>query len=127
MAKDVCDVLGYANASDAVIRHCKNNGIVKHDSVNSVGKKYQTIFINEPNLMRLVVKSKLPAAEKFEAWVFDEVLPTIRKTGKYEAPITTPAHFTVVITVELRLKMPFKAPSILHSAVAMAVVICGRS
>jgi prophage antirepressor-like protein len=36
--------------------------------------------------MRLVVKSKLPAAEKFESWVFDEVLPTIRKTGKYETP-----------------------------------------
>jgi prophage antirepressor-like protein len=85
-AKDVCNVLGYANASDAVIRHCKNNGIVKHDSVNSVGKKYQNVFINEPNLMRLVVKSKLPAAEKFESWVFDEVLPTIRKTGKYETP-----------------------------------------
>lgn len=40
--------------------------------------------------MRLIVKSKLPAAEKFEAWVFEEVLPTIRKTGKYEAPKVEP-------------------------------------
>ena len=66
-AKDVCDVLGYANARDAVTRHCKEKGVVKRDILTEGGKQ-QAIFINEPNLMRLIVKSKLPAAEKFEAW-----------------------------------------------------------
>ncbi|WP_423717275.1 MULTISPECIES: P22AR C-terminal domain-containing protein [unclassified Haemophilus] len=41
-------------------------------------------FINEPNLYRLIIKSRKPEAEPFEAWVFEEVLPQIRKTGKYQ-------------------------------------------
>lgn len=86
VAKDVAESLGYVNCNDAIYRHCKNQGIVKHDSVNLSGKKYQIVLINEPNVYRLIMKSKLPAAERFEEWVVGEVLPTIRKTGKYEAP-----------------------------------------
>lgn len=89
LAKDVCDVLGYVNARKAVSDHCKEKGVTKRDTLSKGGKQ-QATFINEPNLMRLIVKSKLPAAEKFEAWVFEEVLPTIRKTGKYEAPKVEP-------------------------------------
>jgi prophage antirepressor-like protein len=44
-------------------------------------------FINEGNLYRLILKSQLPAAEKFESWVCDEVLPTLRRTGRYELPL----------------------------------------
>ena len=40
-------------------------------------------FINEPNLYRLICHSKLPSAERFEKWVFEEVLPALRKTGSY--------------------------------------------
>lgn len=89
LAKDVCDVLGYANSRKAVSDHCKEKGVTKRDTLSKGGKQ-QATFINEPNLMRLIVKSKLPAAEKFEAWVFEEVLPTIRKTGKYESPKVEP-------------------------------------
>lgn len=73
-------ILGYANAKDAIIRHCK--GVVKHDLPTSGGM--QTLnLISEGDLYRLITHSKLPAAERFEAWVFDEVLPTIRRTGGY--------------------------------------------
>ncbi len=76
-------ILGYANAKDAIIRHCK--GVVKHDLPTSGGM--QTLnFIPEGDLYRLITHSKLPAAERFEAWVFDEVLPTIRRTGGYGEP-----------------------------------------
>jgi prophage antirepressor-like protein len=102
-AKDVCDVLGYANSRKAVSDHCKEKGVTKRDTLTNSGIQALN-YINESNPMRLVVKSKLPAAEKFEAWVFEEVLPKIRKTGKYEAAITTPAHFTVVIRGKFSVK-----------------------
>ncbi len=54
-----------------------------HTVIDSMGREQQAKFINEGNLYRLIVNSKLPSAEKFENWVFDEVLPSIRKTGGY--------------------------------------------
>lgn len=84
-ATDVSKKLGYSNANDSVNRHCKRDGVVFHEVIDSLGRKQQKKFINEGNLYRLIVNSKLPEAEKFESWVFDEVLPTIRKTGSYNA------------------------------------------
>ena len=80
---DVCDILGYVNAPDALKKHCKEAGIAKRYISYPSGKK-EAIFINEPNLYRLIIKSRKPEAEPFEAWVFEEVLPQIRKTGKYQ-------------------------------------------
>ena len=77
---DVAKALGYINPADALKRHCK--GVVKHDTLTSGGM--QTLsFINEGDLYRLIVNSKLPSAEKFEHWVFDDVLPSIRNYGLY--------------------------------------------
>ncbi|MDC4238420.1 BRO family protein [Pasteurella multocida] len=81
--KDVCDILGYTNDSKALKDHCKEKGVTKRYSLTEGGKQELT-FINEPNLYRLIIKSRKPEAEPFEAWVFEEVLPQIRKTGKYE-------------------------------------------
>lgn len=83
MGADVAKILGYSNPHDALIRHCKEDGVVKHEVIDSVGRQQQAKFINEGNLYRLIVSSKLPAAEKFEKWVYDEVLPAIRKHGAY--------------------------------------------
>lgn len=79
-ATQCAKLLGYANAKDAVIRHCK--GVVKHDLPTNGGKQ-EVNYIPEGDLYRLIVSSKLPSAEKFERWVFDEVLPSIRKNGGY--------------------------------------------
>ena len=85
VAKDVCDVLGYTKASSTVIQtHCKLEGVTKM-VIPSDGGNQEQFIINEGNLYRLVLKSKKKEAEKFESWVCDEVLPTIRKTGKYDA------------------------------------------
>lgn len=88
-AKDVCAVLGYRNDSDAVKKHCREHGVAKRDLIDSMGRKQEAAFINEGNLYRLIVKSRKPEAEKFEQLVMDEILPTIRKTGRYEVPPTT--------------------------------------
>jgi prophage antirepressor-like protein len=82
---DVAKALGYNNPRDAVSRHCK--GVVKRDTPTSSGVQSMS-YINEGDLYRLIMKSKLPSAEKFESWVMDEVLPAIRKTGSYQKPMT---------------------------------------
>ena len=82
---DVCDVLGYVNSRDALAKHCRIQGVAKRDTLTSKGMQALT-FINEGNLYRLCIKSHKPEAQKFEAWVCDEVLPSIRKTGRYVAP-----------------------------------------
>lgn len=79
---DVAKALGYRNVSDALVRHCK--GIVKHDTLTNGGVQAIS-YITEGDVYRLVAHSRLPSAEKFESWIFDEVLPTIRRTGGYVA------------------------------------------
>ena len=80
---DVAAALGYSNPRDAIIRHCRY--VVKRDAPHpqSPDRKISMTFIPEGDLYRLIVHSKLPSAEQFEQWVFDEVLPTIRKHGAY--------------------------------------------
>ena len=82
---DACKALGYSNQWDALKRHCRY--LVKREVPNpqSVSKKVTMNFLPEGDLYRLITHSKLPSAEKFEHWVFDEVLPTLRQTGQYGA------------------------------------------
>lgn len=80
--KDVCDILGYTNANKAMGDHC--HGVTKrYPIVDSLGRTQEARFLTEPDLYRLIVSSQLPAAQEFEKWVFEKVLPTIRKTGQY--------------------------------------------
>lgn len=83
---DVAKALGYKDTVNALKQHCR--GVVKHHLTDSLGRNQEASFITEGDLYRLIMKSKLPSAEKFEAWVMDEVLPTIRKTGSYQKPMT---------------------------------------
>ena len=80
--KDVATALGYAIPSKAINTHCK--GVSKMEAPTKSGVQTM-LFIPEGDVYRLVVHSKLPAAEKFEKWLFDEVIPSIRKTGMYSA------------------------------------------
>jgi prophage antirepressor-like protein len=83
VAADICTVLGYSNGRDAIAKHCK--GVAKRDTPTASGMQSMTI-IPERDVYRLVMRSKLPAAEKFEEWVVAEVLPAIRRTGYYGTP-----------------------------------------
>lgn len=82
-ATEVAKSLGYANPHKAIIDHCKKDGLTKREVTDSLGRKQEKNFINEGNLYRLITHSKLPSAERFERWVFDEVLPSIRRNGGY--------------------------------------------
>lgn len=87
--KDVATALGYKNTADALARHCKEDGVAFHDVTDSLGRTQQAKFVSEGNLYRLVCGSELPNAERFERWVFDEVLPTLHRTGTYTMPQST--------------------------------------
>lgn len=78
---DVAKALGYKDTVNALKQHCR--GVVKHHLIDSIGRNQEASFIPEGDLYRLIMKSKLPSAEKFESWVMDEVLPSIRKTGAF--------------------------------------------
>lgn len=80
VASDIARALGYASPRDAISRHCK--GVVKRDILTTGGKQSASM-IPEGDMYRLVTHSKLKNAEKFECWVFDEVLPGIRENGLY--------------------------------------------
>lgn len=86
VGKDVCELLCYANPSDAMGRHCK--GVVKRYPLETPGGVQDLRILSEGDTLRLIVNSAMPAAQDFESWVFDEVLPTIRKTGSYQRPMT---------------------------------------
>ena len=79
-ASDAASALGYVNPRSALQRHCKD--VVKRDT-QTPGGVQSLSYIAEGDLYRLIIHSKLPSAEKFEHWVFEEVLPCIRKTGGY--------------------------------------------
>lgn len=87
VAKDVATALGYADTTNAVKQHCR--GVANHHPiVDSLGRTQIVRVIAEADMLRLIVNSKLPAAVKFERLVFEDVLPTIRRTGSYS---TAPA------------------------------------
>ena len=81
-ASDIASALGYANPRDAVARHCKPMGVAIYDTpTRSAVQKIK--YINEGNVYRLIAGSKLPSAEKFESWIFDELVPETLKNGGY--------------------------------------------
>ena len=83
---DVAKTLGYARPNEAVSAHCNSTSFWR--TVHTTRGDKQTRFITESDLYRLIVSSKLPSAQRFERWVFDEVLPSIRKHGAYMTPET---------------------------------------
>lgn len=93
-ATECARMLGYSNPWDAIARHCKPEGVAKHEGVSTTTNQHgatteqvvEKTYINEGNLYRLIARSKLPGAERFESWIFDEVLPTIRRHGAYLTP-----------------------------------------
>lgn len=104
VASDIAKALGYKRPSDAVSAHCRYT--VKH-SIPHPQSKNKTMEVNiipEGDMYRLITNSELPSAEKFESWVFDEVLPTIRKHGAYmtneviEKTLTDPDYLIQLAT-----------------------------
>ncbi len=85
VGKDVATILGYAKPLNALATHIDEDDSLKQGLIDSIGRKQDTIFINESGLYSLILSSKLPTAKQFKRWVTSEVLPSIRKNGGYIA------------------------------------------
>ena len=98
---DVARALGYNEPHKAVARHCKG-GMKRPTPTN--GGIQQMLFIPEGDIYRLAAKSELPEADEFERWIFDEVLPSIRKHGAYmteetlQEAILNPDYLLKIVT-----------------------------
>ena len=123
--KDVSKALGYSKPYNAISTHCKyalKQGIPHPQSAS---KTIEMIFIPEGDVYRLVTHSKLPTAEKFESWVFDEVLPDIRKHGAYmtsetlEEAILNPDYLIKIATALKEEKDKNKVLEIKNSALTV--------
>lgn len=84
-ANDLCAVLKYVNPRDAIRRHVDVEDVVKHDTLTNGGKQKQN-YVKEAGMWALVLGSETEQAKLVKRWVTSEVLPALRKTGKYEAP-----------------------------------------
>lgn len=86
VASDVAKALGYEKPANAVAMHCRYTLKRGISHPQSPDKQIEVNVIPEGDMYRLITHSKLESAERFETWVFDEVLPTIRQTGSYNMP-----------------------------------------
>ena len=90
--KDIATALGYALPRKALLDHCK--GVLKRNTPTNGGIQEMT-FIPESDVYRLIIRSALPSAIKFEHWIFDEVLPTLMREGSYsiQKPFKLPSNY----------------------------------
>lgn len=88
VAVDIARALGYKDTTNAIKLHCR--WVVKHHIPHpqSQNKTIEVNVIQEGDMYRLIAGSELPSAQKFETWVYDEVLPTLRKSGTYTVDTT---------------------------------------
>jgi len=83
-AAQLAELLQYKNPHKAIKDHVDPDDLTKREIVNTINKRAQVIFVNESGMYSLVLSSKLEQAKKVKRWVTSEVLPAIRKTGKYQ-------------------------------------------
>ncbi|EIW6807170.1 hypothetical protein MF428_005245, partial [Salmonella enterica] len=94
--KDVCEILSVDRTS-RLLRDLDKKGLADCHTL-TIGGKQRLTFINEPNLYRVIFRSNKPEARQFQDWVFNDVLPAIRKTGRYQHPVATPRRTAEPLT-----------------------------
>lgn len=81
--RDICEQLEYRNSNDAIKQHCR--GVAKrYPIVDALGRTQEAVFIPEPDVWRLICSSQQPRAVELERWIFEEVIPALRRTGRYD-------------------------------------------
>lgn len=99
VGKDVAELLGYANPSKALADHVDDEDKLNNESLSSLGQRGGWI-INESGLYSLILSSKLPSAKAFKRWITHEVIPSIRKTGGYNADATMQSVVQTLATMQ---------------------------
>ena len=128
VGKQVCDILGYSNSRDALFLHVdeEDKRIIQKSEITTLEIPNRGLtLINESGLYSLILSSKLPKAKEFKRWVTSEVLPSIRKTGKYEEPETVEMFLAraVIIANEKINALKNKVAELLPKATAYDAVM----
>jgi prophage antirepressor-like protein len=104
VGRDVCAALGYRDTVNALKRHCR--GVAKHHPiVDEMGRTQEARIISEGDVFRLITHCNLPEAVRFEKWLFEKVLPEIRRTGGYGNPCGNPEAVRIMGERLTRLEM----------------------
>ncbi|CCK81216.1 BRO-N domain-containing protein [Desulfobacula toluolica] len=114
VAKDVCNILEYPRARDAI--RTLDDDEKGAQRMRTPGGEQNVVVINEPGLYRLIFRSNKPEAEIFRKWVFNDVLPSIRKTGGYQIPGTDQSGFINDSGVKKAGNMYFPMSKLVESA-----------
>ena len=108
VAVDICSSLGYANSSKAIKDHVDPEDLIKSEIIDKLNRIQTVNCVNESGLYALIFGSKLDTAKRFKRWVTSEVLPAIRRTGRYEsaqsALITTTEQYEIRKAIKSRAK-----------------------
>lgn len=109
VAKDVCDVLGIQQAVRAV-ENLDSDEVSKAHVTDSLNRQQETYLISESGLYALIIRSNKPNARKFRKWITSEVIPAIRKTGQYVAPVNNlPSSEVLMATLYTEMERRMKA------------------
>lgn len=131
VANDVAKALGYSNPSKATNDHCKN--AIKEWGNDSLGRPAEFKVIPEGDVYRLIIKSQLPSADKFERWIFDEVIPSIRQTGGYQKKLSPQEimriqlgmiddHENRIVNLENNMTLDYGQQRVLEDTVNVTVI-----
>lgn len=134
VGKDVTTALGYKDTSDALKKHVESDDKLTRRFADS-GQNREMYIINESGLYALIFGSKLESAQRFKHWVTSEVLPTIRKTGGYQKPLTQQEmmriqlgmiddHESRIENLENNMTIDYGQQMVLQDAVNKTVVEC---
>ncbi len=125
---DAANALGYKDTTNAIKRHCR--GVAKRHLTDNLGRIQEMNFITEGDLCRLAAKSELPGASEFESWIFDEVIPTILRTGTYSItpavpsrpPEVSPGGLAKLIGVTRRVMLDMGSTPVEVGAMTMSIL-----
>ena len=125
---DAANALGYKDTTNAIKRHCR--GVAKRHLTDNLGRIQEMNFITEGDLCRLAAKSELPGASEFESWIFDEVIPTILRTGTYSntpavpsrPPEVSPGGLAKLIGVTRRVMLDMGSTPVEVGAMTMSIL-----
>lgn len=119
VAKDVCDILGYRMASDALRVLDEDEKGTRN--MRTPGGEQSVSIVNESGLYSLILRSRKPEAKKFKKWVTSEVLPSIRKTGRYEAKPLTGKELLAAALIEAQATIEARETVIAEQAQKLAI------
>lgn len=121
IAIDVASALGFKDRTNAIKQHVDQEDLCKQEITDSMGRKQTVNCVNESGLYALIFGSKLESAKRFKRWVTNEVLPAIRRNGRYEAPrpetITPDEQLAIQLAVSHRAQKTSKHFQTIYRAI----------